>query len=475
MHSTIWVAVLAVLSVSTVATAQEPPVVIKITPRTSLVDEPISIRISGLRPGEEVKVNAELVGYGRADWQSSAIFRANSDGVVDPDYQAPLTGSYDTVDGMGLFWSMTRKEPVASEDEEASQFIGAVEPGKAMPLNIWVEAAGRPTVFETAERLFVSDDVQRIEIREEGLVGTLFVPPGSKPRPAVIVPHGGFCGFPPEQLAAALAAKGFVSFAIQYCGAEGQPKDLSSENPLEYFEKAILWLQHHPDIAADRIGIIGMSTGGVVALLVAATFPEISAVVSVKSGGLNSFNFTYRGEPVGSLPAMPLTDRVRAEILEAQPEKCKPGGAEQDWSCFDQSMIFITRLALHGFKDPGSISSGVIPVERINGPILLVSGMGDKALPSTLLFEIILERLERHNFSHPVEHVAYPGAGHRLGIPHLPRTEGQFGYLLLGGNAKDAAAANLAFWPHTIEFLRRHLGPTSELGKKDISALDTPN
>ncbi len=191
------------------------------------------------------------------------------------------------------------------------------------------------------------------------------------------------------------------------------------------------------------MALSAMSTGGVVALLVGSTFSDIRAVVSIKSSGLNSFRFTYRGEPILRLPEMPLTETVRSAVLDAQPARCKPGGAEEDWSCFNQSSIFLSRLALHGLGDPMKLAAGVIPVERINGPVLLLSGIGDMALPSSLLFEVVEKRLEAHQFPFPHEHVAYPGAGHRLGMPHLPRTDDQFEYLLLGGNAKDAAAANI--------------------------------
>ena len=433
----------------------------EVSPETAMVDVPVNIKISGLLEGEEVTLYAKLSGYGPADWESSATFVADAAGSVDPGELLPVAGSYDTVDGMGLFWSMSRTEGIRNNDRNESQFIGAVLPGDPLYVDFRAEVQGRPPATQRIERLFITSDVTRLEVRDDGLWGTLFVPPGEASHPALLVPHGGFCGFPPEQLAAGLAANGFAAFAIQYCGADGQAEDLSSEIPLEYFETAIEWLQRRHDIMPDRIGIVGLSTGGVIALLVASTFPEIRAVASIKSGGLNHLHATYRGKPLPRLPDLPLTETVRNAILEAQPDFCKPGGAEEDWSCFDQSYIFLNRMLLHGMGQPDHLVEGVIPVERINGPILLVSGIGDLALPSTLLFEIVVKRLEKYDFPFPFEHVAYPGAGHRLGIPHLPRTDDKFGYLLLGGNAKDAAAANIMFWPHLIEFLQRHLSEES--------------
>jgi dienelactone hydrolase len=380
---------------------------------------------------------------------------------VDLAAQAPVAGSYHDVDAMGLFWSMERLEQSSPEEPDRSkppQFSGVVQPGEPVLVTVTLRAQGRPEVTRTVERLFADRDVERRTVLEDGVVGTLFVPPGSEPRGALIVPHGGVGCMPPEQLAASLAAYGFVTLALQYCGAEGLPKDFSSEIPLEYFEGVIRWLGQQAEVSGDRIGIVGMSTGGVVALQVAAHLSDIVAVVAIKSSGLNSFNFTYRGAPVPRLPELPLTPTLRDDLMYQQPAGCKPGGDSDEWSCFDRASLFLYRLAFNALIRRDGLGDAVIPVERINGPVLLISGIGDLALPATLLSEIAYKRLEASQFAYPYEHIALPGAGHRLGVPNLPRTVDKIGSLLLGGNAKDAAAANLEFWPRMIRFLQTHLG-----------------
>ena len=49
-----------------------------------------------------------------------------------------------------------------------------------------------------------------------------------------------------------------------------------------------------------------------------------------------------------------------------------------------------------------------IPVERINGPVLLISGEDDQMWPSRTLAEIAMERLRAHRHPYPDEHIAYP-------------------------------------------------------------------
>jgi dienelactone hydrolase len=442
----------------------DPPQ-LDVFPQRALHERPVSIRISGLRPGEEVTLLAEMANYGNADWQATATFRADSDGIVDPGVHAPVAGSYGDVDAMGLFWSMTRvdrDEPAGRDGATSAQFSGVVQPGEPVLVTVTAMAEGRPKVADTVERLFADSDVERRPVLEEGIVGTLFVPSDSESRAAIIVPHGGGLCIPPEQLAASLAAYGFVTLALQYCGADGLPEDFSSEIPLEYFETVIRWLGGRAEVAADRIGILGMSTGGVVALQVAAHFPEIRAVVSIKSSGLNSFNFTYGGAPLPRLPELSVTPTLQDDLTYQQPPRCKPGGDAEKWSCFDRSLLFLYRVTFNVFTAPHVLAQAVIPVERINGPVLLISGIGDLALPATLLSEIAYKRLEDTRFAFPYEHIAFPGAGHRLGLPNLPRTDDTIFGLLLGGNAKDAAAANVAFWPRTIAFLQTHLGPSQQ-------------
>jgi hypothetical protein len=62
--------------------------------------------VSGLAPRQKVTVTSTAVDYERGQWRGQAIFRADGRGVVSLDQARPISGSYQGVDGMGLFWSM---------------------------------------------------------------------------------------------------------------------------------------------------------------------------------------------------------------------------------------------------------------------------------------------------------------------------------------------------------------------------------
>ena len=78
-----------------------------VEPASALLDEPVVIRLTGLVPGEDVTLTATMTDHFDRHWQSEATFIADRAGVVEVSTQAPIAGSYEGAEPMGLFWSMT--------------------------------------------------------------------------------------------------------------------------------------------------------------------------------------------------------------------------------------------------------------------------------------------------------------------------------------------------------------------------------
>jgi hypothetical protein len=96
----------------------------------------------------------------------------------------------------------------------------------------------------TFERHVAGPGVTRHPIRSDGIVGTLFLPPGDGPHPAVIVLNGGGGGID-EYRGAILASHGYAALNLGYSATEGLPRGLVNI-PLEYFESAICgWICYH--------------------------------------------------------------------------------------------------------------------------------------------------------------------------------------------------------------------------------------
>lgn len=70
-----------------------PSCQLEITPHTSLIDEPVAIRLSGLQPHQHVTIHAQTLDGFHQLWQSTATFVANEQGMVDLSTHKPLSGS----------------------------------------------------------------------------------------------------------------------------------------------------------------------------------------------------------------------------------------------------------------------------------------------------------------------------------------------------------------------------------------------
>ncbi|MBB5955266.1 dienelactone hydrolase [Saccharothrix tamanrassetensis] len=395
---------------------------ILVNPQRAPLDTTLDVLVVGLEPDTEVTVRATT-----GDRAAQAVFRSDSRGVVDLTRHAPVAGSYACVDPMGLFWSMT--------------------PTGEQPGRTFIEATGAGKV--EIERLTVPEHVERTEVPH--LSAVLFEPDGGDTHPGVIV-LGGSEGGRHELDAALLAGHGFATLALAYFGAENVPDDLV-DIPLEHVGKAVDFLKER----AGEVGLLGGSRGGELALLAAASFPEVRAVVSVVGSGvvtqcigpgkrllqkldLEAASWTWQGRPVPYLPyAIP--DELRRRIVDGEPVPLR--------LAFDLS--------------DGIPEDTEIPVERIVGGVLLLSSGRDGGWPSTELSEVAERRLTAHDHPFRHEHVVYPEAGHLIaGPPHRPTTDlvvpGPGVRFAMGGTPAATAAARADAWRRVVEFLSDQLG-----------------
>ena len=355
-------------------------------------------------------------------WRSHAIFVADDSGAIDLSRMAPLSGTYSGIAPMGLVWSVQRD--------------GAVEPREDLPapdlspINAQLTAEIDEVVVATATlaRHPVAPDVEVTPVQENGLVGMFYRPAGDRPLPALLVmggSGGGMLG--PESYPGGLASQGYAVLALAYFGIEGRPAQLRLQ-PLEYFQSALDWLAAHPAVDETRIGVFGSSRGGELVLLLGATYPLIAAVVAhVPSHVL------WEGccDPVAlDAPAWTHEGNVLPHI-------------QVDARSADD-LVF-------ALDDADAVERASISVENINGPVLLISGRDDDVWPSTYMAEQVVERLQRHDFPHPVTHLAYDDAGHAIGRPHYRM------FPALGGTPSANARARTAHWESMLQFLDENL------------------
>jgi dienelactone hydrolase len=398
-----------------------------VEPSIAPYDEPFSIRVDGASEGVAISVSAELTEV------DGAVWRSQGDYDVGP-------GGYLT-DPMRVIWSAERAQRTAPPNHVGSD----------VTIDLTAEYDGHSSV---ASAVRVDPSVGRgIKPDDPEIVGQLFVPHEDGAYPPVLLLGGAEGGFH-QRHPALIARHGFTVLSLAYFRYAGQPNLV--EVPLERFEHALRWLLAHPQVDGRRAAVIGGSFGGQAAPLVAATFPLLAgAAVALGGSGVVTSgipghqtlleNFRDARSP-WSLGGRPL-DFIHGTGEEFE-RQCQSGGPVQMRLAFEAAM-----------RDAEALERAAIPVEAIDGPLLMLSGDDDQNWPCVALSEVAVER--RRQSGLPVEHVVYQGAGHGLiPPPYGPTTDLVMApfQLLVGGTPALNAAAREDVWRRALSFLAAHAG-----------------
>ena len=269
------------------------------TPPSSVADQPVHIRVTGLKPGSRAVVRLTMRDAGRKLWESSSAFRADARGRLDLDRAAPRSGRYSGSWGMGLFESL--------DTNTRSPYLFRWKNGAAHTFRVGVRVRGRRVAARGFRRAMPAVNEQPLSLDDAGFVGRYYTPAGpAGTRPGILAFGGSEGGqlFPP--LPRALAGNGYPTLGLAYFGAAGLPSTLANV-PLEYFEKALLWLRAQPQVDPNRIFVVAISRGSEAAQLLGIHYPtRVQAVVAGVPSNVaicgfpdcSSSAWTYQGRPV---------------------------------------------------------------------------------------------------------------------------------------------------------------------------------
>jgi dienelactone hydrolase len=395
---------------SAVGASEAARVVLTVTPRDVLIDEPVSITVSGLRPRSTVTLTATSTSALGNLWKATGAYRADANGKVVVARSPSLAGSYRGRDRMGIFWSM----------RWGSHVDVAMLPSPVSTVRISASSAGRTQVTASLTRRTQTSDltVRMTTLAAEGFVGCYYSTPAraAQSSPAILFLGGSNGGAPCDLRPALLASRGYPTLALAYFGMPGLPGELKNI-PLEYFQSALRWLAQQPGVDPDKLVVLGISRGGECALLLGTVYPElIHGVVSyVGSSLVWGTRYTVSG------PYDP---------------------QEASWTLAGKPVPFATGSGV----DP----EAVIPVEKIAGPIFLVGAVMDSLWPSGIFANEIVARLRLHQRTDYTS-LVYFEAGHAVGymVPNIPVI------VDLGGTRAADARARVASWPKLLAFLER--------------------
>ncbi|HSA96040.1 MAG TPA: acyl-CoA thioesterase/bile acid-CoA:amino acid N-acyltransferase family protein [Acidobacteriota bacterium] len=423
------------------------PIRVQVQPETALMGTPFSLVISGLNADEQVTVKARSTdGRGRS-WESSAVFKASASGNVDVSVEAPLSGSYAGADVFGLLWSMKPPETSAKRPPSYAQdeVNGWTVDFTALDASGHSATARLRRVYQMPGRGLV-----RLPLEKDGLKGFLYYPAEGRRFPGVLI-LGGSNGGLYEWLAQALASNGFAALTLAYFRYPGLPSELV-EIPLDYFHRAAAWLKGQPMVVADRIGLVGGSKGGELALLLASRFDDFRVLVAWTPAahvweGLSQAYFSPDYKPRSSWS-------FQGQALPFVEFRSLPEEKEQEAKGELNSFIALHQRAL-ARTDPAALERAAIPVEKIRAPLLLISGTLDQTWPADEFCRTIAARLRKSGFPYEVKHVSHEDAGHGSFLPYLITANTA---PINGGTDRANASAGFDSWKQTIAFLSRYLG-----------------
>ncbi|WP_078394880.1 acyl-CoA thioesterase/bile acid-CoA:amino acid N-acyltransferase family protein [Shouchella patagoniensis] len=396
----------------------------------SRIDEVIHIQFKQLHPNQMYKIILRRRAVTKTQIiyrESWANFTSSLEGTIDVTNQKPVAGSYDTVNAMGLFWSM---DVIKKEENKGEPYI------KLAPHQFELSIELNDQVIERKflTKRWYDNEMKRKEVNEGGVIGSYFYHQGQESRPTVIVLSGSEGGIY-EFVAGPLASGGFNVLAIAYFGVEGTTDRLVNI-PLERVEDAIKWLIKQDESNKIWIGVHGTSRGSEIALWSAVLFDEVKAVVSMNGSGI-AFSgivpwtddlklppaWLYKGE---SLPYASPNNPVHVALsCKALYQKGKNGAL--DW--YD---------AL--YNDELYRKEATIPIEATKKDILFISGASDQMFRSSLFSSVSRSKW--------IKQINYEGAGHEIGIPHVPIYANKF----TGGTKEATYKASFDSWEKMKEW-----------------------
>ncbi|KAK6482649.1 peroxisomal succinyl-coenzyme A thioesterase-like [Huso huso] len=416
-------------------------------PTRGLVDEKFHVDVLNLRPHQPITLHSVFQSEENDFWEAYGHYISDSKGMVKADETESLGGSFTGKDPMGLIWSMKpvpgsrtglrfRKRDVQTPYVvHISVFDGHISSG------FNEKSALACTVME---RWYMAPGVCRIDIRQDGVQGTLFLPPGPGPFPGILDLWGGGGGLV-EYRSALLASHGYASLALEYLFQKNR-SEKSAVIGEQYFEAAFNILKNHPKVASERVGLFGLSFGTSVALAMAGNSTTISPKCLVCVSGSHVF------------PVKESLSGVFAE-MKTNMNKLK----------VDENNHLIWRnLILPIPTDPDK----KVNVGNIRCPLLLIVGEDDQNWPAPECAVDIENMMKKAGNDHLLTKLSYPGTGHLIETPYSPHT--RFSNFMLadsrekvivlwGGETKPHAYAQEDSWRRILKFLERHLYQRSVL------------
>ena len=239
-------------------------------------------------------------------------------------------------------------------------------------------------------------------IKKDGFEGILFSGNRTKKK-VVIVMSGSNGGMSLTEKEARFYQKnGIPALALALFKTKQTQKNLDRV-PIEYVERAIAWLKKR---GYQRIAIDGASKGSELALLAGTMFPDITCVIARVPSYFVSEGLCASG--ISKNPSGTSCWSYRGKELPFASYRARK---------FNMLKMLLKENELHilTFNRGKKVTpETIIPVEKINGPVLLLSSRHDEVWESYKSSCIMEKKLTDAAFSFAHKHIAFPNLSHAM-------------------------------------------------------------
>ncbi len=190
-----------------------------------------------------------------------------------------------------------------------------------------------------------------------------------------------------------LRAHGFAVLAVGYFGTDNSPGSLDRISLNAIADTILSIARRTPQIDTACIILMGASKGGELVLNLASRFSCFKGVIALSTSHV-------------SFPALTLSANTSSWMYSSQEVVYVPAPFKIIWPALQGDLHSAFSIMLENTE---AVAQTEIEVEKINGPILILSADQDEQWPATKMSQQLMERLARKNFAHKYEHIVVKG------------------------------------------------------------------
>lgn len=423
--------------------------IFKIEPKVSSIKQRLSIQIKNLPADTLVTIKASTKNYypinadirktpSDALWTSYAEFLTDKSGNIDLSKDKPINGTYDYADSMGLIYSMhtsdTRQDQLENNIENIPQM-------RNYTIDFTIQKDNKIISSQSITRFFCTDDVLSENVNNNLLHGRFFTPNDNNMHAAIIVLSGSDGRLEKAQaIAETLADEGFAALAVCYFGMNDVSESLE-RIPIEIVNEAIVFLKNKKNILKGKIGIYGRSKGSEMALEAASLYNDITCVnvtspSCIAYAGITkkSLNSKYSSWSHNKIDIPFLNFRLRGIIKMLIKKMLHKRDA--------LTTLYIDTLSEY--------EKYIIPIEKINGPIMFISSNTDEVWPSEKYVSIAEKYLKDKNFKYKVYDKHFDYAGHMMTLPYQSIAKKNY----ISKSLYQYVYGSVNSWKATVDFFK---------------------